>query len=481
MKGHFKSAVRRASLLAASSLLAGGWLLPNPAQAADKYDSDLERRVETLERELNILGGDKKGKNMESVEVPTFVRAAKNVQELVFTGELRFRYAYDNVDSQTTDAETQSSRDRFRFRLFADYKLSNNFFAGAAVQTSVAADSGNTTYSEGFDNYSLYLWRAFIGYRNDYLTVTVGKLPNPFYANTEMLWDADISPTGITEQFKLPVSPTFELGFNAGQFIFYDNAENAQYNPRTNAAGAANGAFVNGGDNSDDAYLLYQQIVATFKPTNDFAITAAGGYFIYAGHGGTNSPGAVNPAPAGGGTGNNAQAGNVLQNVAAFNSANATRNLSIGTASADVKVGLGALKVKLYSDLAYNFKGGSRDSEEYGQPGKDGFNDKFAFSTGVTVGSDYQIKKAGDYLLLAEYRQVGLGSIDPNLNDSDWNLSRLGFRGIKTAASYGFYPWLIGTVSYYAGNNLGDEKNVNIGVANANATQTLQVDLTARF
>ena len=44
-------------------------------------------------------------------------------------------------------------------------------------------------------------------------------------------------------------------------------------------------------------------------------------------------------------------------------------------------------------------------------------------------------------MLRAEYRQVGLGSVDPNLNDSDWNFSRLGFRGIKVAGSYGFYPW----------------------------------------
>ncbi len=81
----------------------------------------------------------------------------------------------------------------------------NNFFAGAAVQTAFAADSGNTTFSEGFDNYSLYLWRFFVGWhsKDDSLKFIVGKQPNPFYEETELLWDADISPAGITEQVKI--------------------------------------------------------------------------------------------------------------------------------------------------------------------------------------------------------------------------------------------------------------------------------------
>ena len=84
-------------------------------------------------------------------------------------------------------------------------------------------------------------------------------------------------------------------------------------------------------------------------------------------------------------------------------------------------------------------------------------------------------------MLLAEYRQVGLGSVDPNLNDSDWNFSRLGFRGIKAAASYGFYPWMIATVTFYGSENLGREKNLNIGVGNYNASQIFQFDLTTKF
>ncbi len=155
----------------------------------------------------------------------------------------------------------------------------------------------------------------------------------------------------------------------------------------------------------------------------------------------------------------------------------------LGTFSNDVKLGFGAFKVKAYADAVYNFHGGARDREEYGAAfGRfDGIQDKVAFATGVTFGSDYTLKKKGDYLLLAEYRQVGLGSVDPNLNDSDFNGSRLGFRGFKGAVSYAIYPWLFGTVTGYYCNNIGREKDINLGIANFSSSQTIQVDLTAKF
>ena len=502
----------RPTVLAASALIAGSLLPATAVHAADPYDQSLEARVEALEKELNIMENDSKGKNVQtdSTAVPTFIRAAPNVQELVFSGELRLRNEYGVTDNQAANNTTQSDVDRFRFRLFADYKLDDQFFAGAAVQTALASDSGNTTFSEGFDNYSLYLWRFFVGWhsKDDNLKFIAGKQPNPFYEETEMLWDADISPTGVTEQVKYDFTPQLQIGLIGGQFIFNDNPENAFYDGNGTAA---TGTAVPGGDNHDDAYLAYQQILGTFKVNDKLAFAAAGGYLFYPGHGGTNSPttatattatatapsiptSAVSPssgnAGAGRGAGNSqGQAGNVLQNSAAFNSANSSRNLSIGTFNGDVKLGLGAFKLKVYAQAAYNFQGGARDAQEYGTlatggvtaRGLEGTTDKTAFSTGFTIGSDFQIKKKGDYLLLAEYRQVGLGSVDPNLNDSDWNFSRLGFRGIKVAGSYAFYPWLIGTVTYFGSNNLGDEKNLNIAVGNYNASHIIQFDLTARF
>ena len=495
MKRIFRKPMATVRTAAAGTLLLGS-LLSTPtaftARAADPYDKKLEDRVEALERELNAMSNDSKGKNVtNTTEVPTFVRASKNVQELVFSGEVRFRQEYGIQGSQINGTSAQEDRNRFRFRLFADYKLNDQFFAGGAVQTAIAADSGNTTVSEGFDNYSLYLWRFFVGWKSkdDTVKIIAGKQPNPFYEETEMLWDADISPYGLTEQYKLTISPQLEFGLVAGQFYFYDNNENSFENGNTAAT------TVNGGKNNEDAYLFYQQVTASVKPTNNLTVTGAAGYMFYGLHGGTASGTAINPAagnaaatgPGIGATGvvgagnGQGQAANVLQNTAAFNSANATRDLSLGTFNGDVKTGFGPIKLKVYGQAVYNFTGGSRDRHEYNQPGLDSTTDKIAFAAGVTIGSDYQIKKKGDYVLLAEYRQVGLGSVDPNLNDSDFNFSRLGFRGVKAAASYGFTPYIITSLTYFGSNNLGSEKNLNIGVGNYNYAHLFQFDVTFKF
>ena len=467
--------------------------------AADPYDKSLEARVEALERELNAMSNDSKGKNVTTNDVPTFVRAAKNVQELVFSGELRLRHEFGETTNQVNGSDAQEDRNRFRLRLFVDYKLDDQFFAGVAAQTAIAADSGNTTVSEGFDNYALYMWRFFVGWKSkdDSIKIIAGKQPNPFYEETELLWDADISPFGVTEQLKYKFGSQLEVGLIAGQFYFYDNQENAF----DNGNGTTANPTVNGGNGNADAYLLYQQILATYKLNNQISIAAAPGYFGYAETGGTNSAIALNPSagnagqPAGAGNGQG-QAANVLQTSAAFNAANATRNLVIGTFDGDVKIDLGRFKVKLYGQAAYNFAGGKRILNEYASPynpiasspagyltarGLDGTEDKLAFSTGFTIGSDFQLKKKGDYVFLAEYRQVGLGSVDPNLNDSDWNFSRLGFRGIKGAVSYAFEPWLIASFTYFGANNLGSEKNLNTTVGNYNTSHVFQFDLTTKF
>ncbi len=490
-----KSFYKRATLTAAAStLLASGLTLLPVAntRAADPYDKALEARVEALERELNVMSNDSKGKNVQetSTDVPTFLKAGNKFdKELVITGEFLLRYEYSNADGQTRvpatqNSEGQTSRERFRLRLFADYKLSDSMVAGVAVQTSIGADGSFSTFSEGFDNYSLYLWRAFIGWKpNENITLLAGKFASGFYANSELLVDVDVSPTGLFQSIKFPISKTFDIQLNAAEYIFYDNNENAVRNSATLANGVtANPAVVKGGNNNTDAYLLTAQLLATFKPNENFQIKGGPGYFTYADNGGTASPTAVVVGANGFGAGNaNGQAGNVLQSGGAFNSANATRNLWLATFNGDISMTLAKkVKLKLYEDFVYNFRGGSRDFEEYGIANYSQ-TDKIAFNVGFTIGNCFQLQKTNDFLILAEYRQVGLGSVDPNINDSNFNESKLGFRGLHVVASYAIRPWLSVIGTLYLSENLGKDKDVNIGVDNYNASQTVYLDLATKF
>ena len=155
------------------------------------------------------------------------------MQKLTLRGELRFRYEYDNLGAQANGArdprtgavdnpEAQTSRNRFQLKLYADYELNENFLAGVALQPTLGDDVGNGTFSEGFDNYALYLWRFFVGWHtaDDTIRVVAGKQENPLYTATELLWDGDVSPTGLTERVKFRLSPRLDLTLVGGQFFF---------------------------------------------------------------------------------------------------------------------------------------------------------------------------------------------------------------------------------------------------------------------
>ena len=123
-------------------------------------------------------------------------------QQLVISGEIRFRYAYDNLEGQVPgDATNQYSRERFRLRLLRRLQVDGQLLRRRRRADQRRPDSGNQTYTEGYDNYSLYIWRAFLGWKiNDYARSIGGKQANPFYSNTELLWDADISPQGSSSR-----------------------------------------------------------------------------------------------------------------------------------------------------------------------------------------------------------------------------------------------------------------------------------------
>ena len=73
----------------------------------------------------------------------------------------------------------------------------------SSFQTAQAADSGNQTYENGFDDYNIFISKAFLKWEpNEWLTVTAGKFSNPFYT-TDLVWDSDINPTGLAESIAL--------------------------------------------------------------------------------------------------------------------------------------------------------------------------------------------------------------------------------------------------------------------------------------
>src|ERR1700753_4203022 len=63
-----------------------------------------------------------------------------------------------------------------------------------------ASDTKNATYTGGYDNYNIYITRAFMGWNpTPGLTFIAGKQPNPFYT-TDLIYDPEVATPGLLER-----------------------------------------------------------------------------------------------------------------------------------------------------------------------------------------------------------------------------------------------------------------------------------------
>jgi len=471
------------SIAVASGVLIALVAGPIPSRAQSKAEFEaLKKKVAALEERLGEAPTASNGTAADKLKL------SPSLTELKLYGDLRLRYQYDNKDNQVDPVgigkdedrspnSNQRSRYRFRLRLNADFKLGENFFGGVQLVTGQENDSDNQTYENGFNDYGIFISRAYLGWNAaDWLTIVAGKQPNPFYA-TELTWDADINPTGISESIKLhqlfshasaderlaadgktvvkKLEAPWELTLNLGQFIFDDNNE---------------GNFDN--DAADDAYLFVGQIVGTWNLGKNVKLTFAPGYMFF----------------------NAADVSGVL-NSNAFSDTDVsgeTRKLSFITAPGDISFKLGKLPAKFYWDFSYNTDGKGRVDDVYrivttrvdgSVESKHSPVDDFAYLVGLQLG---QNKKAGDWSVVANWRQSGIAGVDPNLNDSDFALSELNTRGFKVAATYSFTEFLTGGVSYAHAWNLrddlfGGEATSGTALADGNVIDVFQVDFNLKF
>ena len=153
-----------------------------------------------------------------------------------------------------------------------------------------------------------------------------------------------------------------------------------------------------------------------------------------------------------------------------------------------MKFPVGPFKGKVYWDFAYNIEGSERAHEVYGVQTPGGFRDSNTWLAGFQLG---ELKRKHDWYVSADYRQYGIASLDPNLNDPNFALSRLNTQGFRVNLGYNITDWLKAEVWYYGAWNLDENvHNLNGTQASngtirnfydANAVQNLFIQLTSSF
>lgn len=421
------------------------------------------------------------------------------ITELELYGDARIRYEIRNGETLTDDTQ-QRNRERYRLRLGLRGILADDWFFGVRLETNTSSRSTNVTFGDessggpffkGSDG--INVGQAYLGYKGfKDITLTVGKMPNPL-ATTYMVWDPDINPEGLAEQWKhtftvgraakpepasfskddvaLPPekkktddsSLKIDLFMNLAQFV-YDDA-----NPE-NPLGRRATTTGNGGTQlipNTDAFLLAWQVGAKFTFPNTLYAQIAPTFYNYTGNGDSFN------IHYRGGDPKLSNTASLAQNQTGINS------LLIFDMPAEIGWKLGDLPMRLFADFAVNLDGDDRATAA-GHPNKG--DQRYAYQIGVGLG---QLKKKGDWQLNVFWQRQDQYAIDPNLVDTEFWDTKLNMQGVGVTLAYmlsdAVWVQLLYGYAERADDSLGTGGFGDIAINPLKNFQLFQADLNVKF
>ena len=466
------------------------------ASSASKEIEELQREVTELKQEVESLkkheapapkaaaeGPTKTeitydGKTYVEKTVPLEKSAADkwklstSITELELFGDVRLRYNY--VGGETQDAGKvaapgagvagtndwqERERERYRIRLGLRGTLLDDWFFGVRLETNANGRSTNVTmgddtstsspggggpFAKGSD--TLYVGQAYAGYKGfPGFTFTGGRMPNPL-VTTLMVWDPDINPEGLAEQWKRtfvfgaepPPSPSYskdsskdgkavvgpppepflklDVFSNFGQFVYDDS------NPENPLGARATTTANTPGSNqlvpNTDAFLLAWQVGARFNFPHNLYFQFAPTMYNYTGNGDTFNIHYV------GGDPHLTNANSLATNQTGINS------LLVFDMPLEFGWKAWGIPMRIFGDFATNFEANQR-ADAAGNPGQG--SQRYAYQVGLGIG---QLKKAHDWELDVWYQHAEQYALDPNLVDDDIFNGDLNLHGIAARAQY---------------------------------------------
>ena len=525
--------IERFTVRAVGAGLAGMVLLTGQlanAQSDSARIEKLERAVETLQQqnadlkaEVNSLKGHSMsspiiegktktqvtsdGKNYVETVVPASAlesaekwKLSPALTELELYGDLRLRYEYRGGQLPGTDTShpndwQERERERYRLRLGLRGTFLDDWFFGLRLETSANARSTNVTmgddasssspggggpFAKGSD--TIYVGQAYGGYKGfPGFIFEGGRMPNPF-VTTRLVWDDDINPEGLAEQWKHtfvfgasppptsyskdgkavaappPSEPFLKLDVfaNFGQFVYDDsNPSNPIGTPPTQTQPIGGetqqiplaNAFMLGwqvGAKLDFPHILYFQLAPTlYNYTGngrDFSIHFSGD-------------------PGGNQTGIN--------------------SLLVFDVPMELGWKVGKIPMRVFGDFATNFEANQR-ADAAGHSGEG--NERYAFEAGLGIG---ELKKRGDWQIQAWWQFQQQYALDPNLIDSDFFNQNLNLQGPVVRAGYMLSDGVFFQASYAHAHRidsaLGTGGHGDITINPIDKYNIFQADLNFKF
>lgn len=430
------------------------------------------------------------------------------ITELELYGDARIRYEYRGGQTDaigtTHDDWQERQRERYRLRLGLRGTLADDWFFGIRLETSASPRSTNVTLADDTSSSSaggggpfakgsdgIAVGQAYLGYRGfPDITLTAGRMPQPL-VTTLMVWDADINPEGVAEQWKHsfnfslggggdavaasyskdgknvaagaspsePFKLKLDLFANFAQFVYDDsNPENP-----LGARAVSGGKLVP----NTDAFMLAWQIGAKLNFPKNIYLQVAPTLYNYTGNGDTFNTHFV------GGSVTATNSSSLALNQTGINS------LLVFDVPMEIGWKLGELPMRIFGDFAVNLEGQDR-ANAAGHPTKG--DQRYAYQVGLGIG---QLKVKHDWQVNVFWQHTEQYALDPNLVDSDLFDSRVNMQGVAVQAGYALSDAVIFNMTYGYGSrsdtDLGTGGSGDIGINPLDRYQLFQADLNVKF
>ncbi len=430
------------------------------------------------------------------------------ITELEIYGDTRVRYEYRG--GRTADGTPlaapgagvaafrdwqERSRERYRLRLGIRGTLVDDWFFGLRLETSQSPRSTNVTIADDttagpFAKTSdgINVGQAYFGYKGIRdVTLTVGRMPNPL-VTTLMVWDGDINPEGVAEQWKHSYNLSFGGGSTSAapsgkddkavaaissepwklKIDVFANFAQLVYDDANPENPLGQRGFTNGRlTPNTDAWLFAWQVGAKFNFPKNFYLQLAPVLYNYTGLGDNFNAFYRGGSPL------------VTNTVSLAQNQTGANSLLVLEVPAEFGFKIGELPFKIFGDFAVNFEGDKR-AEAAGTPGKG--DERYAYQIGAAIG---QLKAKHDWQLQAYYMHSEQYALDPNLVDSDFFDSRVNIEGFVVQAGYAISDAVVFNLSYGYGwrtdGSLGTGGAGDIGINPLEKYHVFQADLNVKF
>ncbi|HEY6071000.1 MAG TPA: putative porin, partial [Chthoniobacterales bacterium] len=400
--------------------------------------------------------------------------------------------------------------------------LADDWFFGIRLETSASDRSANVTFGDdtagGAGPFAkgsdfINVGQAYLGYKGFHdITLTAGRMPNPL-VNTLMVWDPDINPEGLAEQWKhtfniefgaansvaasegyskeggkgivapAPAEPfklKLDVFINFAQFIYDDSNPENPLGPRATTTGQVGRVRGNQLVPNTDAFLLAWQAGARVTlPKYNLFLQIAPTIYNYTGNGDTfnihyqgGSPFLIN------GT---ATTGSLGLNQTGINS------LLIFDMPWEIGWKVGELPMHIFGDFAVNLEGDERARAAaatlpHGVIPFHG-DENHAYQVGVGVG---QLKQKHDWQIDVWWQHSEQYALDPNLVDDDIFDGRQNMEGIAAKAGYALTDAVSVNLTYNYGWRINDSLGtggtpVAIAINPIDQYQIFFADLNIKF